>query len=59
METKYSGVKKNEGRRGNREIMSWALWRQWDRGIIFGTNQEKGNLPCALNTLGDERGRMK
>lgn len=55
METKYSGVKKNEGSRGNREIMSWALWRQWDRGIIFGTNREKGNLPCALNTLGDER----
>lgn len=55
METKYSGVIKNEGSRGNRGIMNWALWRQWDRGIAFGTNQKKRNLPCELNTLGNER----
>ena len=38
METKYSGVKKNEGSRGNRGIMNWAFWWQWGRGIAFGTN---------------------
>lgn len=50
-----SRVKKSDGSRGNRGIMSWATLDTVGKGVAFGKNQEKENLPCGLNTLGTGR----
>lgn len=40
-----SRVKKSDGSRGNRGIMSWATLDTVGKGVAFGKNQEKKTCP--------------
>lgn len=44
------GLKRMKAAEAIEGSMSWATWRQWDREIAIGRNQEKENLPCGWNT---------